>query len=118
MVDQLHAYVRAERKRAFEAYASSCLIDAGTLLRLLICRELRRNSLEQGGTVEIPPGPPAGGKNRPKITAHFRLSNEHRKAAEAFERLAERVGHDRTNLARVLLERELTEKWLARCLAS
>lgn len=102
---QVHAYLDAESKLEFEAYAEALGLEAGTLLRLLLVREDRRRCLNPPGVTR------RIGPERTKVTARCGVE-----LALRFAEHASRRGHNRSDAARELVLAELEERWLERCL--
>jgi uncharacterized protein len=96
----------------FERYAAKLGLDASELARLLILREIRVRRLRRNHPLH--PGRRVarkGGVER-KLTAHFHLADN----VNEFGRYANAKGFSRAAAARLIAERELDEKWLAKAL--
>ena len=98
-----YAYVPQATGEAFETYARRCgLTSKSELLKLLIRRELELNRLHVAGPGRQPPSP-----GRTKITAH--LCDELESALSAH---ADGLGVTTSHAAALLVEQELSERWL------
>lgn len=116
---QVNAYIDTAGKLAFEAYAQSVGLEAGTLLRLLIAREMRRRCLaDLAARGEAPTArrQPHGQAVRDKVTAHYGRKGNNGGTATDFANYAKACGTNKAAAARFLLDRELSEQWLGRCL--
>ncbi|MBF0306869.1 MAG: hypothetical protein HQL41_14590 [Alphaproteobacteria bacterium] len=116
-MSQIHAYLEKECKLAFEAYARHVGVEAGTLLRLLIARELRRRRLPQlvaTARLRKPARRIGGMTERKKVTAHYGEDT----SGARFASHAGESGTTKTAAARLLVDIELRERWLEKCLDS
>jgi hypothetical protein len=98
----------------FDRYAAEVGLDASELARLLFTRELcirrgHRLATRQSGPTRKPPKK----YGERKLTAHFHRPE---KVAE-FDRYANAQGLSRAAAAKLVVERELREKWLAKAFA-
>jgi hypothetical protein len=89
-------------------------LDASELARLLITREMRVRRLPQltSGRTNAARGRPRKSGDT-KLTAHFHLSEN----VDEFDAYAGARGMTRAAAARLIFERELREKWLAKAFA-
>ena len=103
----VYAYVPEDVGDAFEAYACECgLTSKSELLKLLIAREMRLNRLSVARRSRQSPT-----SGRTKVTAH--LTNE---LDGELARRAAALGVSTSHAAALLVEGELTERWLERSL--
>jgi hypothetical protein len=105
---QVTGYVSPLEREVFEAYATSFDLDVGTLMLLLIVRELQLARLallrERFDTPEMP--------ERTKVTAHAKSAAVKAGIIET----ARRASLSTSRVCAVLLRAELEERWLERAL--
>ncbi len=107
---QIGIRLAAQSKNAFEEYASSCGLDASTLVKLLILREYRLKRFAEPSLTS------RGGKAAkalPKITAHMASRAE----VEKFDRHARANGLTRNGAGVWLIATEMEERWLDQVLS-
>jgi hypothetical protein len=98
----------------FGRYATELGLDASELARLLITREMRVGRvLRRGNRHSARHGVSSAKLDGSKLTAHFHRTEK----VAAFDRYARAQGFGRAAAVRVIVERELHEKWLAKALA-
>jgi antitoxin component of RelBE/YafQ-DinJ toxin-antitoxin module len=111
---QITARLSPDIRHRFEQYAAELGLDASELARLLITREMRiRRVLQLSKCQSDANRRPAKKLGERKLTAHFHLPE---KVAE-FDRHARAFNLSRAAAARLIVERELREKWLAKAFA-
>lgn len=109
-VSQVHAYVSRDQKATFDAYADALCLDASSLLKILIRRELSRRCLTQAVSPKSP--------GKEKITAHFSSKSPvQARIFSDFSAYAEGIGQTRTSVASSLALQELSENWLRQALS-
>jgi hypothetical protein len=111
---QITARLSTDIRDRFDRYAAEVGLDASELARLLITREMRvrrllRLAKRQPGAAGTAPKK----YGQRKLTAHFHLPD---RVAE-FDEYARTQGLRRAAAARLIVERELHEKWLAKAFA-
>jgi len=111
-MSQITVRLSADSRDRFDRYAKEVGLDASELARLLILRALRRpNSLRPPKRAGSNDAPKRVNRQR-KLTAHF-----HRvEIVEEFDDYARAKGLHRATAAKIIFERELAERWLARAL--
>ena len=103
----VYAYVSEEAGDAFEAYARECgLTSKSELLKLLISRELRIRRLKISRRTRQSPS-----ARRTKVTAHMTDELDAGLARHATE-----LGVSTSHAAALLVEGELSERWLEKSL--
>lgn len=98
----------------FDQYAVEVGLDASELARLLFTREMRIRRRRR--LANRPPGPAGRSPKRygeRKLTAHFHWPE----TVAEFDRYANAQGLNRAAAARLIIERELHEKWLEKAFA-
>lgn len=109
---QVNAYITAEEKILFEEYADRLCIDASSLLKLLIVRELRNGQHRLHDH-------PTKAQSKLKITAHFsERSRSQITTYDAFSKYTQKIGSTKTGAASALVSCELSERWLEKALSS
>lgn len=111
---QITARLSTDIRDHFDRYAAAVGLDASELARLLIVREMSVQGRSR--QAQLQPGPARGASKaylERKLTAHFHL----RKQIVQFDRYADAQGLSRAAAARLIVERELRENWLAKAFA-
>jgi hypothetical protein len=111
-MSQITARLSPDIRDRFDKYAAEVGLDASELARLLIVREMRVRRL-LGRSTSQPERYPAKKYGDRTLTAHFHLSEEVAK----FDRYAQAQKLSRSGAARLIVERELRERWLAKAFA-
>jgi hypothetical protein len=107
---QITARLSTDIRAHFDRYAAEVGLDASELARLLIVKEMRgRRLLSPAKSLSSAAGKSAKRRRERKLTAHFHLE----KTVAEFGRYARAQGFSRASAARLIVERELRERWLA-----
>jgi hypothetical protein len=105
---QITARLSPQARRRFEKYAISLGLNGSSLARLLLVRELQRpmKSPTRAGR--------RGGSEDGKLTAHS-CSAETIRQLQAY---ADARRKSRAEVAKIVFERELRDRWLAKAIGS
>jgi len=107
---QITARLSTDIRAHFDRYAAEVGLDASELARLLIVKEMRaRRPLSPAKSPSSAAGKPAKRHRERKLTAHFHLA----KTVAEFGRYARAQGLSNAGATRLIVERELRERWLA-----
>jgi hypothetical protein len=113
-MSQITARLSPVIRDRFSQYAAEVGLDASELARLLFTREMR---IRRRRRLAKRPSGPAGRSPKKygegKLTAHFHWPE----SVAEFDRYADALGLNRAAAARLIVERELHEKWLVKAFA-
>jgi hypothetical protein len=111
---QITARLSTDIRDRFDRYAAEVGLDASELARLLITREMRlRRLLRPANCQSNAAGTPSRKYGERKLTAHFHMPSQVAK----FGKYAHAQKLSRAAAAKLIVERELREKWLVKAFA-
>jgi len=118
MSSQISVWLLPETKKAFGKYAEEVGVDDSELAKLLILRESklkRLATLKREGNIPVRKRQLRGtAEQLEKITAHLSSASQ----VQQFDAYAGSCGLVRSTAGALLLEIELSEKWLEKALSS